>query len=156
MHRARDARRVADTKKANPGSPFSKLVASAHGHDASKSGCLAGLPPGAAHPTSAPPDRQPRSDPHFRPERCAPDRSVRDGGAQVVNRDVKSYNAATVDVRRRAADRARDDANKLTDDRKQQEAASVQAAKDARAAEAALKDLQARQVSARTHRLWDR
>ncbi|WP_171470269.1 hypothetical protein [Frigoriglobus tundricola] len=62
--------------------------------------------------------------------------------AQLVNRTVKSYNAATVDVRRRAADRSRDDADKATDERKQLENTAVRAAQDARAAETDLKNLQ--------------
>lgn len=58
--------------------------------------------------------------------------------AQIVNRDVKSYNAATVDIRRRAADRARDEANEAVDNRRRLERAAVQAAQESRAAEAQL------------------
>jgi hypothetical protein len=69
--------------------------------------------------------------------------------AQIVNRDVRSYNRATVDVRRRAADRARDDAEKATAQRQQLEQAAVRAAEAARAAETDLNKLQNQQASAR-------
>ncbi|MCI0700432.1 MAG: hypothetical protein L0241_05065, partial [Planctomycetia bacterium] len=69
--------------------------------------------------------------------------------AQIVNRTVKSYNAASVDVRRRAADRGRDDADKATDERKRLELVAVRAAQDARAAENDLAALQQRVASAR-------
>jgi hypothetical protein len=62
--------------------------------------------------------------------------------SQIVNRTVKSYNAATVDVRRRAADRVRDDANMAEDERKRLELVAVRASQDARAAEAELNALQ--------------
>lgn len=65
--------------------------------------------------------------------------------AQIVNRDVKSYNAAAVDIRRRAADRTRDDANSASDERKRLERAAAQAAVEARAAE---RDLQAQETRA--------
>ncbi|VTR93982.1 Uncharacterized protein OS=Blastopirellula marina DSM 3645 GN=DSM3645_15135 PE=4 SV=1 [Gemmata massiliana] len=69
--------------------------------------------------------------------------------AQLINRSVKSYNAADVDVRRRAANRTRDDANKAEDERKRLEFLSVKAAQDARAAEAELNNLQNRVAGAR-------
>lgn len=69
--------------------------------------------------------------------------------AQIVNRDVKSYNAATVDVRRRAADRARDDANISQDERQRLERAAIAAAGEARAAEGELRQLEAQLASAR-------
>ena len=62
--------------------------------------------------------------------------------AQLINRTVKSYNAASVDIRRRAADRSRDDADKSADERKRLEAVAVRAAQDSRAAEADLNNLQ--------------
>lgn len=69
--------------------------------------------------------------------------------AQLVNRTVKSYNAATVDVRRRAADRARDDADKAEDERKKLEWTAVKAAQDARAAEGELAAVQNRLATAK-------
>ncbi len=69
--------------------------------------------------------------------------------AQIINRDVKSYNVAAVDVRRRAADRARDDANLTQDERQRLERAAVTAAGATRAAEAKLRDLQSRLATAR-------
>ncbi len=69
--------------------------------------------------------------------------------AQLVNRTVKSYNAATVDVRRRVADRARDDADKAEDERKKLEWAAVKAAQDARAAEGDLAAVQNRLATAK-------
>ena len=70
--------------------------------------------------------------------------------AQIVNRTVKSYNAATVDIRRRAADRVRDDANMAEDERKRLEMTAVRAAQAARAAEKELEAVQQRTASART------
>src|SRR5262249_29943151 len=55
--------------------------------------------------------------------------------AQIVTRNVKSYNYVAVAVRRRLADRARDVANQLTDERRAQETKAIQAAQDARAVE---------------------
>ncbi len=69
--------------------------------------------------------------------------------AQIVNRTVKSYNAATVDVRRRAADRVRDDANMAEDERKRLEMVAVRASQTARAAEKELEAVQQRTASAR-------
>ncbi|MDY3560348.1 Ig-like domain-containing protein [Gemmata sp. JC673] len=62
--------------------------------------------------------------------------------AQLINRTVKSYNAATVDIRRRTADAVRDNADKAEDDRKALEAEAVRAAQEARAAEAEVNNLQ--------------
>ena len=56
--------------------------------------------------------------------------------AQIVNRDVKSYNYQAVEIARRLADKARDTANKLTDDRRAQERKAVQAAQETREAQA--------------------
>src|SRR5206468_5438639 len=58
--------------------------------------------------------------------------------AQIVNRNVKSYNYQAVEVRRRLADKARDVANNLTDERRAQERKAVQAATESREAERAL------------------
>ncbi|HEY1189718.1 MAG TPA: hypothetical protein VGE74_18870, partial [Gemmata sp.] len=69
--------------------------------------------------------------------------------AQLINRAVKSYNAASVDVRRRAADRVRDDADKIRDERKQLEVRAIQAAQEARAAEAEVNNIQNRLATAR-------
>ena len=69
--------------------------------------------------------------------------------AQLINRSVKSYNSAAVDVQRRAANRGRDDANKAEDERKRLEFLSVKAAQDARTAEAELNNLQNRVGAAR-------
>lgn len=63
--------------------------------------------------------------------------------AQIINRALKSYNAASVDTRRRAADRIRDDANKATDERRRLEAAAELAARQSRIAEAELGAAQA-------------
>lgn len=55
--------------------------------------------------------------------------------AQIINRNVKSYNYAAVAVRRRLADKARDEADVKTDERRHYERAAEQAARDARAVE---------------------
>jgi len=67
--------------------------------------------------------------------------------AMIVNRSVKSYAAAAVEVRARAAERARDDADKHTIERKRLQMAAVRAAQDARAAEAELQNAQNRTAS---------
>jgi hypothetical protein len=64
--------------------------------------------------------------------------------AQIINRDVKSYEYVAVAVRRRLADMARDVANRLTDERRAQEQQAVQSAQNARQAE---HDLQAAQAN---------
>lgn len=69
--------------------------------------------------------------------------------AQIINRDVKSFNVAAVDVRRRAADRVRDDANLTQDERQQLERQAVQAAGAARAAEAELRQFETQLATAR-------
>ncbi|WZO98245.1 hypothetical protein EP7_005304 [Isosphaeraceae bacterium EP7] len=58
--------------------------------------------------------------------------------AQIVNRHVESYNKVAVDTRRRLASETRREADRLTDERKLQEATAVRAAQEARAAEKAL------------------
>lgn len=62
--------------------------------------------------------------------------------AQIINRDVKSYNYQAVAVTQRLADRARDIANKLTDERRAQERAAVEAARKTREAQAELDNAQ--------------
>lgn len=69
--------------------------------------------------------------------------------AQIVNRDVKSYNAATVDVRRRAADRVRDEANMAIDERKRLEREAVIAFEKTREAEKALAEARNKAQTAR-------
>jgi len=65
--------------------------------------------------------------------------------AMIVNRSVKSYAAASVDIRQRSAERARDDAEKHTIERKRLQMVAFRAAQDARAAE---KEVQAAQSQA--------
>lgn len=55
--------------------------------------------------------------------------------AQIVNRNVKSYNRAAVTMAQQAAEEARTVANQKTADRKQREAAAIRAAEATRAAE---------------------
>jgi hypothetical protein len=62
--------------------------------------------------------------------------------AQIVNRDVKSYNRIAVDTRRRMADDARDEADALTDARRIDEIESIQDAQAARAAEQKVRQAQ--------------
>jgi hypothetical protein len=62
--------------------------------------------------------------------------------AQIVNREAKSYNFAAVEVRRRLADKARDVANNLTDERRAKERRAVQAEQDTRQAEHELQQAQ--------------
>lgn len=69
--------------------------------------------------------------------------------AMIVNRSVKSYAAADVDVRRRAADRARTDADNATDERKRLYETASKAAQDARAAETQLQEALRKQADAR-------
>jgi hypothetical protein len=69
--------------------------------------------------------------------------------AQIVNRNVKSYNYQAVEVRRRLADKARDVANQLTDQRRALERQAVEAARQAREAEAALAQAQQALAQAR-------
>ncbi len=69
--------------------------------------------------------------------------------AMIVNRTVKSYSGAEVDVRRRAADRARTDADGATDERKRLQDQAVKSAQDARGAENQLQELQQKQATAK-------
>ncbi len=62
--------------------------------------------------------------------------------AQIINRDVKSFNRQGVEMRRRLADSARDKANVFTDERRAQERRAVQAATETREAERLLKQEQ--------------
>jgi hypothetical protein len=52
--------------------------------------------------------------------------------AEIINRDLKSYNQAAVDTRRRLAEKARDKADTLTDQRRLQEIKAVHAAQGTR------------------------
>ena len=70
--------------------------------------------------------------------------------AQIVNRDVKSYNGPAVDVRRRASDKVRDEANGAQDERQRLERAAVQAAVATRMAENEVKQLEAKLQTAKT------
>ncbi len=69
---------------------------------------------------------------------------------QTINRNAKSYNGASVDIRRRAADLARTDAEQSKTERQQYERAAVLSAQQSRAAETELKDVEARLQTART------
>jgi hypothetical protein len=69
--------------------------------------------------------------------------------AQIVNRNVKSYNYQAVEVRRRLADKARDVADSLTDERRALERRSVEAAHRAREAERVLTQAQTALAQAR-------
>lgn len=62
--------------------------------------------------------------------------------AQIVNRDLRAYNFAAVDVRKRLASEKRRDADTLTDQRRLQETRAERAAREARAAEARLAQAQ--------------
>jgi hypothetical protein len=55
--------------------------------------------------------------------------------AEVINRDLKSYNQAAVDTRRRLAEKARTEADTLTDQRRLQEIKAVRAAQATREAQ---------------------
>jgi hypothetical protein len=68
--------------------------------------------------------------------------------AQIVNRDVKSYNYVAVSVQRRLAVMARDVANQLTDKRRAQEQRAVEASQAARLALAELQRAQQTAASA--------
>ncbi|HWE38411.1 MAG TPA: hypothetical protein VG406_17700 [Isosphaeraceae bacterium] len=72
--------------------------------------------------------------------------------AEIINRDLKSYNQAAVDTRRRLANRARDEADALTDERQAQEVKAVRAAGASRDAQRRLDQAQADQAQARTTR----
>ncbi len=77
---------------------------------------------------------------------------TRDGHrvVQIVNRDVRSFNGPSVDIRRRAADKVRDEADTLQNDRQRQERAAVLSAVATRQAESQLKQLEAKLQTART------
>jgi hypothetical protein len=63
--------------------------------------------------------------------------------AAIINRDLKSYNQAAVDTRRRLAEKARSSADTLTDQRRQQEVKAVRAAQASRDAQRQLEQAQA-------------
>jgi hypothetical protein len=76
--------------------------------------------------------------------------------AEIINRDLKSYNQAAVDTRRRLAEKARSSADALTDERRLQEVKAVRAAQGTREAQrrvdqaqAALQQSQASAASAK-------
>lgn len=62
--------------------------------------------------------------------------------AQIVNRDVQSYNFVAVDTRRRQAEKARKDADAATDERRRQEIKAIRKAQESRVAERRLKGAQ--------------
>ncbi|MFO0899244.1 MAG: hypothetical protein U0836_17610 [Pirellulales bacterium] len=62
--------------------------------------------------------------------------------AQIINRDVQSYNRAAVAVAQQLADKARQEANAATDQRRLDEFKAVEAAKAAREAEKTLNGLE--------------
>jgi hypothetical protein len=74
--------------------------------------------------------------------------------AEIINRDLKSYNQAAVDTRRRLAEKARTSADSLTDQRRQQEVKAVRAAQASREVQRRLdkaqSDLQQSQTSMAT------
>gem|GEM_PF-901556 len=63
--------------------------------------------------------------------------------AEIINRDLKSYNQAAVDTRRRLAEKARTSADTLTDQRRLQEVKAVRAAQATREAQRRLDQAQA-------------
>jgi hypothetical protein len=63
--------------------------------------------------------------------------------AEIINRDLKSYNQAAVDTRRRLAEKARTDADTLTDQRRLQEVKAVRAAGATREAQRRVDQAQA-------------
>jgi hypothetical protein len=63
--------------------------------------------------------------------------------AEIINRDLKSYNQAAVDTRRRLAEKARTSADTLTDQRRAQEVKAVRAAQATRQAQRRLDNAQA-------------
>lgn len=63
--------------------------------------------------------------------------------AQIINRDVKSYNRAAVDMQQQLADKSRQIADQATDDRRSKERRAVEAAKKTREAERELQEAEA-------------
>lgn len=63
--------------------------------------------------------------------------------AQIINRDVKSYNRAAVDMQQQLADKARQIAEQATDQRREKERGAVEAAKKTRGAERELQEAEA-------------
>ncbi len=63
--------------------------------------------------------------------------------AEILNRDLKSYNQSAVDTRRRLAEKARNDADNLTDQRRRQEVKAVRNAQASRDAQRQLDQAQA-------------
>jgi hypothetical protein len=67
---------------------------------------------------------------------------------QIVNRDVKSYNRAAVDMQQQLADKSRQIADQAADERRAKERAAIEAAQKTREAERELQEAEARAVSA--------
>lgn len=63
--------------------------------------------------------------------------------AQIINRDVKSYNRAAVKMQEQLADKARQIADQATDDRRSKERRAVEAARKTREAERELQEAEA-------------
>src|SRR5262249_30603354 len=63
--------------------------------------------------------------------------------AEIINRDLKSYNQSAVDTRRRMAEKARSSADSLTDQRRQREVKAIRAAQASREAQRQLEQAQA-------------
>lgn len=63
--------------------------------------------------------------------------------AQIINRDVKSYNRAAVDTQQQLADKSRQIADQATDQRREKERKAVDAAKKTREAERELQEAEA-------------
>ena len=72
--------------------------------------------------------------------------------AEIINRDLKSYNQAAVDTRRRLAEKARTEADTLTDQRRRQEVKAVRAAQASREAEKQLQQAQSNLAQAQSAR----
>lgn len=71
--------------------------------------------------------------------------------AQIINRDVQSYNRAAVDMQQQLADRSRQIADQATDDRRVKERAAIEAAGKTREAERELQEAEARAAAAANH-----
>jgi len=72
--------------------------------------------------------------------------------AEIINRDLKSYNQAAVDTRRRLAEKARTAADILTDQRRTQEVKAVRAAQASREAQHQLEQAQTNLAKAQSTR----
>jgi len=145
-----------------PGSDYAKVLGRAAAAAVAEAPAPGGLPRGIRHTTGEnvefPEYTEPRDPPPgFNPSdhvetRVARLYYFRDAHrvAQIINREVKSYNRAAVDAAEQLADKARADADAATDLRRRQEFLAIEAAKATRRAEAELQQderalLQARQ-----------